>query len=203
MTSIITGDIIGSRRSASKTWMDGLKGLLSQHGESPKNWEIYRGDEFQLEVKDPEKALLAAFQIKAFLKTMKLDARMSIGFGDKTYDTDKISESNGAAFIHSGEVFELLKKQKITLAVKSGESYFDEQMNLMLKLAMSFMNNWLPQSAEFILIASQNPTFSQEEIGQQFGINQAAVSRRQKRAHYDLMMELDSYFRKQIKILTL
>lgn len=203
MTAIITGDIIGSRKSVSKDWIEGLKQLFTEKGKSPKDWEIYRGDEFQLEVKNPEDALLTAFQLKAFLKTIKLDARMSIGFGDKTYDADKISESNGSAFVHSGEVFGLLKKQKITLALKTGQADFDEEMNLMLKLATSFMNNWLPQSAEFVLIASQNPNFSQEEIGQKLGINQAAVSRRQKRAQYDLMLELDTYFRKKIKTITL
>lgn len=134
---------------------------------------------------------------------MKLDARMSIGFGEKTYDAEKISESNGSAFINSGEVFELLKKQKITLAIKTGNVDFDSEMNLILKLAMSFMNNWLPQSGEFVLTAIQNPTLSQEEIGQKLGINQAAVSRRQKRAQYDLMLELDTHFRKKIKTLTL
>jgi hypothetical protein len=78
----------------------------------PKNWEIFRGDAFQLEVSEPEEALRIAIQIKAFLKTVKLDARMSIGFGDKTYDADKISESNGTAFVRSGESFDQLKNRK-------------------------------------------------------------------------------------------
>lgn len=203
MTAIITGDIIGSQKSASENWIDGLKQLFSEAGESPKDWEIYRGDEFQLEIKNPENALLTAFQIKAFLKTIKLDARMSIGFGDKNYDAEKISESNGTAFVRSGDVFEQLKKQKITLSIKTGDADFDEEMNLMLKLGTSFMNNWLPQSAEFVLTASRNPNFSQEEIGHKLGIKQAAVSQRQKRAQYDLMLELDSYFRKKIKKLSL
>ena len=69
----------------------------------------------------------------------------------------------------------------------------------MLKLSLSFMDNWLQQSAEFILIALQNPTLSQEEIGLKIGINQAAVSRRQKRSNYELIIELERHFRKKIK----
>ena len=61
------------------------------------------------------------------------------------------------------------------------------------------MDNWLQQSAEFILIALQNPTLSQEEIGLKIGINQAAVSRRQKRSNYELIIELERHFRKKIK----
>lgn len=202
MTSIITGDIIDSRKQPTKNWIDGLKQLLGTIGQNPAQWEIYRGDEFQLEVANPEQALLMAFRIKAYLRTLQLDARMSIGFGDKTYDSGKISESNGSAFVRSGELFELLKKQKITLAIHSSNSDFDAEMNLMLRLGLIFMNHWLVQSAEFVVVALEHPGASQEEIGQKLGINQAAVSRRRKRAQFDLLLELDAYFRKKIKQLT-
>lgn len=203
MVSIITGDIIGSRQLQPKDWIDGLKKLFNLFGKNPIEWEIYRGDEFQIEIKNPEDALLSSLLIKAYLRTLKLDARMSIGFGDKTHKAKKISESNGTAFIYSGELFETLKKQKTTLALKSGNADFDIKLNLMLRLSLTFMDNWLVPAAEFIVIAIQNPTLSQEEIGLKLGINQAAVSRRQKRAQFDLMMDLDRYFRSQIKELTL
>jgi DNA-directed RNA polymerase specialized sigma subunit len=50
-----------------------------------------------------------------------------------------------------------------------------------------------------VLIAIQNEQLSQEEIGVKLGINQAAVSRRRKRAQFDLVKDLDNYFRKKIK----
>ena len=154
-----------------------------------------------MEIKNPEDALLIAFQIKAFFKSINLDVRMSLGFGDKTYKTRKITESNGTAFVRSGETFETLKKQKVNLALNSGNEAFDEELNLMLKLSLSYMDNWLQQSAEFVLITIQNPTLSQEEIGVKLGINQAAVSRRQKRSNFELLMQVENYFRKKIKTL--
>ena len=201
MTAILTADIINSRKLSSKIWINDLKAFLNTFGQSPNDWEIYRGDEFQLEIKNPEDALLVAFQLKAFCKSIKLDIRISIGFGEKTYKSRKITESNGSAFIRSGETFETLKKQKLNLAISSADTIFDEELNLMLKLSLSFMDNWLQQSAEFVIVAIQNPTLSQEEIGMLLGINQAAVSRRQKRANYELIKELDLYFRKKIKTL--
>jgi hypothetical protein len=199
MISIITGDIINSRKLPSAIWMEGLKELLTTIGNSPSEWEIYRGDEFQLEIKEPTEALGYAFLIKAYLKTLKLDVRMSIGFGDKTYTTAKISESNGTAFIRSGELFETLKKQKINLAINTANIDFDEEINLMLRLGLTFMDHWLVQSAEFVLLTLKNPTLSQEEIGLQLNINQAAVSRRRTRARFELVLELEAYFRKKIK----
>ena len=202
MTSVITGDIIDSRKQKSKDWVEDLKKILSPFGATPSEWEVYRGDEFQIEVKNPEEALLSAILIKARLKALKLDARMSIGFGDKTHNAEKISESNGSAFIHSGELFETLKKQKVTLAMRTGKDIIDENLNLMLQLALTFMDNWLVQQAEFVALAIENPNLSQEELGHKLGINQAAVSRRQKRAQFDLVLHLDHYFRTQIKQLT-
>lgn len=83
MISIITGDIVNSRKLASAEWILGLKQLLNTLGQNPAQWEIYRGDEFQLEVANPSDALHHALLIKAYLKSIKLDARMSIGFGEK------------------------------------------------------------------------------------------------------------------------
>jgi hypothetical protein len=124
---------------------------------------------------------------------------MSIGIGDKTYASDKISESNGSAFIFSGEGFNRLKKEKNNLIITSEQISFNSDMNLVLRLAMSFMDKWTSQLAEYVLIAIQNPNLSQEEIGQKLGINQAAVSRRRKRAHFDLMMESNDFYVGKIK----
>lgn len=201
MNCIITGDVKGSRRAKSQNWIDGLKQLFKQFGKTPMDWEIYRGDEFQLEVKNCEEALLVAFQIKAYLRSIKLDVRMSIGFGDKTYKAKKISESNGTAFVNSGVGFENLKKNKTTLSIHSSNKTFDKEMNLILRLGLSFMDNWLAQSAEFVLITIQNPTLSQEEIGTKLGINQAAVSRRRKRANFDLLLKINSAYVEKLKML--
>jgi len=130
-----------------------------------------------------------------------MDVRMSLGLGEKTYNAKKITESNGSAFVRSGDVFVNLKKQKTNLAISSGNAAFDEEFNLMLRLGLSFMDNWLQQAAQFVLIAMQNPTLSQEEIGVKLGINQAAVSRRQKRSQFDLVMQLDNHYRKKVKTL--
>lgn len=201
MNCIITGDVKGSRRAKSQNWIDGLKQLFQQFGKTPKDWEIYRGDEFQLEVKNCEEALLVAFQVKAYLRSIKLDARMSIGFGDKTYKAKKISESNGTAFVNSGVGFDNLKKNKTTLSIHSSNKTFDKEMNLILRLGLSFMDNWLAQSAEFVLVTIQNPKLSQEEIGTKLGITQAAVSRRRKRANFDLLLEINSAFVEKLKML--
>ncbi|MBP9792789.1 MAG: hypothetical protein KBC56_02195 [Flavobacterium sp.] len=201
MTSIITGDIIKSRKLKTADWITDFKKFLTQFGKNPSDWEIYRGDEFQLEVKNPEDAFITAIWIKTYLKSIQLDARMSIGIGEKNYTSKKISESNGSAFIYSGETFENLKKQKNTLAIQTNHHEFNVQMNLLFKLGLTFIDGWLSQSIEFVINALQNPDLSQEELGQKLGINQAAVSRRRKRAQFDLLLELNEYYKSQVKLI--
>ena len=198
LSSVITGDIISSRTLSKTAWLDGLKKILSTYGKTPHTWEIYRGDEFQLEIIKPEDSFYAALRIKTFLKSIKADARMAIGIGSKTHAADKVSESNGSAFVNSGEIFGTLKSQKVTLAVKTGETAIDPDLNLMLRLALNIMDNWPAQSAAYVAVALDNESMSQEEIGHLLGINQAAVSRRRKRSQLDLILEVDSYYRKQI-----
>lgn len=201
MICILTGDIKGSRKAKSKNWLAELKELFLQFGKNPTDWEIYRGDEFQIEIKDCEEALLIAFQIKAFLRTISLDARMSIGIGEKTSTAKRISESNGSAFVYSGEAFDVMKKNKINLVVQSADNQFNKDMNLLIRLGLSFMDNWLAQQAEYVLLAINNPKLSQEEMGEILKINQAAVSKRRKRANFDLMLEINQAYVEKLKML--
>ncbi len=202
MISILTGDVIKSRQSLSKKWLTLLKDALNQSGVSPKDWEIYRGDSFQLEIKDPAESLLKAIHIKAALKTMKnMDVRMSIGIGKVNYRAAKITESNGEAFINSGERFETLKKEKRTLAIKSPWESFDTEMNMAIRLASIAMDNWSMASAELVKLSIEENKISQQEIGIKLGIAQSTVSERQSRAYYNEIMDLEKVFRNKINIL--
>lgn len=202
MVSVITGDIINSKRNSPKAWLKPLKKELDTIGKSPKYWEIYRGDSFQVIVSDPKNALLTAIKIKATLKSIQgINVRMSIGMGSRTHNAPKITESNGSAFVHSGEKFETLKKEKQNLAIKSDWPEFDEEMNLYLKLSLIAMDNWTVNAAEIVKTAMENPGKLQEELGQIVGIKQNAISNRLKRAYYGEIMEVNEMYKSKLKSL--
>jgi hypothetical protein len=194
MVAIITGDIINSDQHKVAAWMAPLKEKLATVGDSPADWEIYRGDEFQLKVR-PEKALRTAIHIKAVVKSIKgLDVRMAIGLGTETFLGTSVSQSNGTAYQYSGRTFETLKDQKINLALASNNKSRDRTLNLLLKLALDFMDDWSTVSAEIVALTLENPKASQQEIAKRLHIQQSAVSQRQKRARLDLVMELLEYY---------
>lgn len=201
MVSILTGDIVQSRRSKPSVWLRALKKELDKIGQSPKKWEIFRGDSFQVELTQPEDSFLTVMKIKALLKAKSIDVRIAIGIGSKEHAGASITESNGQAFILSGEKFESLKKEKQSLAIKTPSPEFDADMNLILKLASIAMSKWTANSAEAIKIALEKPDLIQEDLGKKLGIKQNAVSGRLKRAYFDELTEVDALFRKKIRTL--
>ena len=194
MIAIITGDIIDSEKHASSEWMELPKNFFAQFGPSPMNWEIYRGDEFQLKV-NKENALLTAIRIKALIKSVKgLDVRMAIGIGLETFLGAGVTESNGPAYQLSGRTLESLKDSKISLSIATDNEFYDRTLNLMLRLSLDFMDDWSVVSAEIMTLVLENPEASQKEIAKQLGIKQSAVSQRLKRARLDLVEELLAYY---------
>lgn len=168
---------------------------MNTYGTEPEQWEIYRGDSFQLEIL-PEKALTAAIHIKASLKQKKgIDVRIAIGLGEKSYRSDKLTESNGSAFIHSGECFEGLKKQ--TMGIKSGSETLDTQINLMLQLASLTMDNWLPATSRIVTTALENPEANQKELASLLDTSQSNISEALIRAGFDEVQKMTLYYTTQ------
>lgn len=199
MTSIITGDIINSKESSPKLWLNALKTILNSFGNTPQTWEIYRGDSFQLEVQ-PQHALKACMLIKATIKQFdNIDVRLAIGIGEKTYQSNNITESNGSAFVYSGECFESLKKT--TLAIKSNNDLFDTTINLMLDLAQLTINNWSSTSAILVKTTLENPDLNQNQIANILEKTQGNISQGLKRAGFDEILKLLKYYQNQIQTL--
>lgn len=197
MTSIITGDIINSQKSSPKLWLEALKTILNNYGNSPLTWEIYRGDSFQLEVA-PKQALEACLLIKSTIKQFEnIDVRLAIGIGEKTYQSSKITESNGSAFVNSGECFENLKKT--TLAVKSPFNEFDNSINIMLELAQLVLNNWTSTSSLLVKTTLENPDLNQTQLAEILERTQGNISQGLKRAGFDEVSKLLNYYKTQIQ----
>ena len=210
MIAVIKGDIIASRKLVDQEkWLLPLKELLNTWGKSPQNWELVWGDFFQIEFQQPEESLRKIFEIKALIKKIEpldnrklkgtIDVRIAAGIGNKSYVGQRISESNGSAFIYAGEKFDLLKKENVTMGVKSHCPNFDNEINLYLKLAGTFIDKWSVSSAQLIEIVLKNPTITQQEIGNRLGIKQSAVSGRWSRANVDELLAVEKMYRNKIK----
>ncbi|XRE41910.1 hypothetical protein ACIVBQ_000114 [Tenacibaculum discolor] len=196
MTSVITGDIINSRGVSAETWLPLLKESFNSIGKTPKTWELFRGDSFQIEIENIADALLYAIKLKTNIKKIKdLDIRLAIGIGNKSFDTDKITEANGEAFINSGYAFDhLLKKQN--LALKTPWKDINEEFEVSLGLSLLIMDSWTTNSAAFVYMSLQNPECTQKVIAKKLDISESSASERRKRSGFDEIMKLEKRYRK-------
>lgn len=196
LACIITGDIIGSRKKDPAIWLDVLKDALSILGDTPQNWEIYRGDMFQIEVV-PESALKAVIHIKLCIKQATgLDVRMAIGIGDVSYRSKRLPESNGTAFIHSGSCFDGLKRNR--LAIKTPWQDYDEYWNLILSLASLTMDHWPRMTALIMKTYLDHPDANQSKIAEILNKSQSTISAALNRAGYEEIMSMQKTFKNSI-----
>jgi len=197
MIAVITGDIMNSREVAPSIWLESLKGVLLLYGDEPSSWEIYRGDSFQLKL-SPKKALRCALHIKSAIKQHDLlDVRMAIGFGEESHCAEKITESNGTAYLNSGSCFESLKKE--TLAVASMNKVLDKRLNLMLSLLLLTANQWSKTVAKVLCTAFEHPKLPQVELAALLDKSQSSISEALKRGAYDEILKLNDLFQAEIK----
>ena len=198
MTGVITGDIVSSLKNTSPVlWIKSLRNSLSQFGCSPEHWQIYRGDSFQLEVKELASLFETGVRIKADMRfEADVNVRLGLGIGLKSYESEHILESNGEAFINSGRVLEQLKKE--TLLIKTPWPDLDEELNLYFELISLVMDEWTVASAEAIRLALSNKSLRQKEIADQLDISQGRVSERLNRAGLRHIQRVNERFRKLI-----
>lgn len=194
--AVITGDIVNSKTDSKGEWKENLLLILNKIGTEPIHWEIYRGDSFQVEVSLNE-AFYWCMVLKAQIKTNKLtDVRLAIGVGNKTKEEQKVTQSNGTAFINSGTCFENLKKTR--LAIKTNNAELDQTLNIMFGLASLTTDHWAPAAAFATAHALLNQDLNQKQLADKLNKSQSTISEALNRAGYDSINELNTYYQKQI-----
>lgn len=198
MVAIITADIIDSRAIKVQKWMPELKKTLRFYGKEPQSWEIFRGDSLQLEIA-PIKALEAAIHLKASIKQFKeIDIRIAIGIGEKDYEGDSITNSNGSAFENSGSCFDQLKKQ--TLGIKTPWQDSNKTLNLLFDLASLSMNKWTANAAFVIkTLIEKGMDINQKELAAIVGKSQGNISDTLTRAAFEEIQKLMNYYKDEIQ----
>lgn len=197
MQAILTGDLVNSRKADPNLWLTDLKSVLNRYGKELTDWEIYRGDSFQIAT-TPDFALELALMIKAACKQHKsLDARIAIGIGQISYRSGKITESNGTAFVYSGECFETLKKQ--TLGIRTPWENFNAAFQIILQLVSQFSDNWTAATSEVIAKALENPDINQKQLAALLNRkSQSSISEALKRGGYEEISNVIGFYKTEI-----
>lgn len=124
LQAVLTGDIVNSTRLSAaneKRLLKGLKKILYSY-----KYEFYRGDSFQIYLKNPADALriallcrAAAISVPSNEENMHADVRISIGLGTVKSPVKVLSSAKGEAFLLSGRMLDELAKsgRRLSIAV--------------------------------------------------------------------------------------
>lgn len=155
---VITGDLVNSTNIAiewRQSVVDALNTCATDFSPlTPIKLEIYRGDSFQVVVDKPEHTLVVAVALRAKLrastpeKMENWDARVSVGIGEVSFESDNIVTSDGEAFRLSGRSFDALGKKKLTIATPWSD--YNNSMELVTRFADDVITSWTVKQAKVI-----------------------------------------------------
>lgn len=196
--AVITGDIINSTKHNTSQWQRKLKQVLSQYGKETYDWEIHRGDFFQIRV-PALKSIRVAIHIKAAIKELhnELDVRMSIGIGKQTHKNKKISLSTGEAYTLSGRGFDKLKKQN--LIITTTDEFKNNVLNTIIVLALIPMNKWTKTEAKIFLLKFLQPNLNLKQMSSKLKKSTSTISETLKRAAYSEISLMEKTIQKIIQ----
>ena len=199
--SVITGDIVKS----SKLSLEHHKLLVKVMKNSSKDLskifpdalkyepELFRGDSWQLLIKQPELALSIAMFYRAYLKAKmqlsSIDARMAISIG--TVDFIESSFGVGNAYKISGKALDKKGKRKIRFV--SDIIPNSDVIDLLIQNTDYISSKWTSSQSKIVLLALQN--MDQNTISSKLRISQQAVSKQIDSSGWIVVAENIVYFK--------
>lgn len=199
--AVLTGDIVNSTKLvpvAERKLLRGLQQVMQSY-----QFEFYRGDSFQVYLKDPAKSLWLALVCRttAISSTPKgslqpADIRMSIGLGPVGKTVRSLSSAKGEAFLLSGRSFDALEQTGKRLTIISN----NHLVNLGLEVIADYLNaiykDMTAKQAEVILKLLQSNT--QRQIATRLKKSKSTIHQRATAARWPEIEKLLLQYEKVI-----
>ena len=198
---VITGDIVDSS-SISNEWKSKISETLQKvifdfRMQSPANLEMFRGDSFQITIEKPSSALPIGIALRAALRAntpdglTPCDARISIGIGEVSYESESILTSDGEAFRLSGRGLDSLGKQRLSISTST------EVLNAELKLNTAFadeiITKWTPKQAAVVYVGLIKEA-SQKDMAESMDMKLSNFNKHWNLAHVSLILSYINRF---------
>lgn len=195
--AVLVGDIVNSRQENPEIYLNELKTVLHQYAKYKNDYQIYRGDSFQIRV-EPEKAFICACHLKAAIKKhKKLDIKISIGIGYEEVYSNRVAESSGSAYLYSGDRFDMIGKN--LLVIQSSDAVYNQTMNLIFGLFMHIANNWQPAMAYIISERLKHPNKTLRELSPIVKKSHSTISTALKRGSFKELQKVNKYYIQKTK----
>lgn len=203
---IITGDLVNSSNIAAEyrqTVIDGLNAVVRDFSSvTPIKLEMFRGDSFQVVVDSIRQTMTVAIALRAKLKAStpdKLDAwdaRLSVGIGEVSYESDNIITSDGEAFRLSGRAFDNLGKKRLAIATSNSE--LNNLAELNTRFADDIVSALTIRQARVVYHSLLFPQKTQKEMAEDLNMSRQNFNNVWSSAKGQLILDYTEYIKSQI-----
>lgn len=194
--AVLTGDIVASSKLKEQergAMLSLLKDVFNQlkEGEEAieREFDVFRGDSFQVLLNDPLIALEIALYIRLNLiadqertNPHDWDARIAIGLGEVEYWGEDVATSDGPVFRNSGPILDEMKGSE-RLKITSPDKEFNKEMDVATALLDGVSSRWTSKQAQVMLETMAGKT--QKEIALEMSVSQPAISKMLKIASWE------------------
>ena len=175
--AVLTGDIVGSTKNLSLTQLEKVRERLRKCSQQLNsfnknivygNVDFFRGDGWQMVIKQPEQALRSALFIQAGLLAFENShTRIAIGIGiTEKIKPKNISQSTGTAFTLSGHALDQMKrKEHLSIALPDSFKEKTVWLKTLIRLCDAIVGHWKTKQAWSVFGALQG--LNQTEIAEQ------------------------------------
>lgn len=208
MIAVLTGDIVNSTQLSESDYRlvtNNVKSsceVLKQRFEA--QWELYRGDGFQVSVPTPEKAMLCAIILKTSLRRMfsdgePVDITLSIGIGNQTIHSEKLGTSFGSAFLLSGHGLDHSPKGELTIHVDQKMAVLSNALSLTTRFISHFLSQLSKKQSEVLYYYVLMSYPEQQIIAELISTSRQNVSKHLNRAGAELIKDYLLFFEEQLE----
>ncbi|AFK04387.1 hypothetical protein Emtol_3258 [Emticicia oligotrophica DSM 17448] len=189
---VITGDIVKSSNLDAESRLKLRKAFdfLSSISEGKYDYFI-RGDSFQILLN--KNALHEALIIKTYLHIkLSLKVKISIGLGEVTFLSEKISDSDGEAFWLSGRNLDDMKNKNEFLRISTNDNQKNKEWEVYCSMIDYLFEKQTVNQSEVIFWLLQGK--NQQEIASIIKIGQPSVSTRIKSSAWHIIEKILNRF---------
>jgi len=181
---IITGDLVNSSNIAARyrqIVIDSLNAAVKDFSMvTPIRLEMFRGDSFQAVVDLPQQVMTVAIALRTKLKAStpdKLatwDARISVGIGEVSYESENIVTSDGEAFRLSGRAFDCIGKKRLVFS--SSNQDLNEAVELNTRFVDDILSELTVRQAQVVYHCLLFPGKTQKEMAEDLNMSRQNFS---------------------------
>lgn len=207
LIAVLTGDVVGSQLIDSSDYDKMLtileERLVSLSASAEIQYDIYRGDAYQVVFTDPARAVYGAVIIRLALRTASpsFEVRQSIGMGGASNLREQVKRSTGDAFVLSGKGLDQIKDNLLVV------NCHHEQLQAELRLLTRFFDNHLSQltkiQSQVLLCYLTSEDKSHAAIAKALNKTRTNVTRLLNACRYQLVMEYIQHFQQSVERITL